>query len=66
MSMKEWSNKLPSKNISELNPQSMSAADLVTHFNSVTCEDLHPIIDLDQRVWKDINIQLKYRTVIKR
>lgn len=65
LSLLEWSKNLPDKNINTLSPQKKSGAEMIESYFNIAAEDMQKIMDLDMRVLTNLNIMLKYRTVIK-
>lgn len=58
----EWAKKLPNKKIAAVSPQTKTAADLVASHKDIHVQDFD-FLELDGRVNKNVNIELKYRTV---
>lgn len=65
LSMQEWSKILPGKNISAGNPVKKTAAEMVSVFPNIAAEDMQEVIGLDKRMLLRVNIELKYRQILR-
>ncbi len=55
---------MPTK-IKEIKPVAKSGAELVAEHQEVEVQDLQNLVNIDARVANSLNVQLKYRTVLR-
>jgi hypothetical protein len=65
MSIHEWGKRFPPLSITDRNPVRRSAAEIIAQYHQLTVADLTPMVEIDPRVINNLNVSLKYRTVIQ-
>lgn len=64
MSMTEWKKQFPGK-VKEEKPKKKSAAELISKYHTISYRDLAHLMPFDERVAVNIDVMLKYRTVLE-
>jgi hypothetical protein len=65
MSMAEWKKHFPEK-VKEDKPKKISAASLISKYHNISYRDLAKLLPFEPRVAVNIDVMLKYRTVLEK
>ena len=61
--MSGWTKQFPTK-LTKGNPTRRSAAEIIAGHHQMGVEDFKGMVDIDERVYGNLNVMLKYRMVL--